>query len=214
MSWSDCPAAILPPVPLRLVGSFFGNDRTLPSSGASNSMTCRGLRPRRGADTLTGSACRTAGFRGNHPLARRDRKRSRGSIPSLPLRPIICFPSAQHNSLPPCTRSSVPARWLAFGQAGLSSLFAPASLGAQFTALGQPARHGGIRMPSRGIEPALSVAEQGNAGVRPERRSGAERYGGGYPGRCPPLIDMLPGHNARNSRLARGGRRTEPPHET
>ena len=96
MGGSDCPAAILPPLPLRLVGSSFGNDRALPSSNASNSMTCRGLRPRRGADTLTATACRTAGFGVNDPLARR-KKRFRGSIPSLALRPIIClsFGSAQ-----------------------------------------------------------------------------------------------------------------------
>ncbi len=93
MSWSDCLAAILPPPPLRLVGSFCGSGQALPSSDASNSMTCRGLRPRRGEDILTDSGCRTAGFRENHPLAHRERMRFRGSIPSLALRPIICYRS-------------------------------------------------------------------------------------------------------------------------
>jgi len=37
---------------------------------------------------------------------------------------------ASHNSLPPYTQSSVLAWWLAFGQAGLSSLLTSASLGA------------------------------------------------------------------------------------
>jgi hypothetical protein len=37
---------------------------------------------------------------------------------------------ASHNSLPPYTQSSVLAWWLAFGQAGLSSLLTSAYLGA------------------------------------------------------------------------------------
>ena len=88
-------------------------------------------------DLDPGTACRThpdarhaAGFRTMKPVAQCDVDNYGAQYLHLRYGRSPAIPLASRNSLPPYVQSSVLARWLAFGQAGLSGWFTTAYLGA------------------------------------------------------------------------------------
>ena len=78
-------------------------------------------------DSDPGTACRTrldarhaAGFQAMKPVAQCDDEHYGAQYLHLRYGRSSAIPLASRNSLPPYVQSSVLARWLAFGQAGLS----------------------------------------------------------------------------------------------
>ncbi|NIA07846.1 MAG: hypothetical protein GWP14_09495 [Actinobacteria bacterium] len=100
----------------------------IPSSDVNSWIACHGLRPRHAADTLTTNACSGTGFQNMKPLALCDVDNYGAQYLHFRYGRQSAFPLASHDSLPPHTQSSVLARWLVFGQAGLSSLLTSAFL--------------------------------------------------------------------------------------
>src|SRR4030042_3571151 len=87
-------------------------------------------------DSDPGTACRTrldarhaAGFRTMQPVAQWSDENYGAQYLHLRYVRSSAIPSASRNSLPPYAQSSVLARWLPFGQAGLSGWSASAYLG-------------------------------------------------------------------------------------
>ena len=67
------------------------------------------------------TACRDAGFQEVEPLAQCDENDFEAQYLHLRYGRSSAIPSASRDSLPPHVRSSVQARWLAFGPVGLSN---------------------------------------------------------------------------------------------
>jgi len=76
------------------------------------------------------AACFVAGFQYMNTLASYDYGTISGLNPFTCVWPTIPFPLAPQAQLPSPAQSSVLARWLAFGQAGLSSSLTSGFLGA------------------------------------------------------------------------------------
>ena len=76
------------------------------------------------------AACFVAGFQYMNTLASYDYGTISGLNPFTCVWPTIPFPLAPQVQLPSPAQSSVLARWLAFGQAGLSSSLTSGFLGA------------------------------------------------------------------------------------